>query len=98
MNGVGVVDRQARSHDAAEQIDIHRDFFFRVVGLDKQELGHHQRGYARGNTAPRRSAPTLPLQGRVKENYSAATACTGSSAASTGPRRSPNSQVCSRSR
>jgi len=28
----------------------------------------------------------------------AATACTGSSASSTGPRLSPNSQVCSRSR
>ncbi len=41
----GVVDRQPRCHHPAGRVDVHRDLFLRIVGLQEQELGNHQRGH-----------------------------------------------------
>ena len=41
-----VVDRQARGDDAARRIDVNRDFFLRIVGLEEQELGDDEGGHA----------------------------------------------------
>ena len=34
----GVVDRHARRDDTARRVDVHRNFFLRVLGLEKQKL------------------------------------------------------------
>ena len=38
----GVVNCHTRSHHSARRIDVHRDFFFRVLGLQKQKLRYHK--------------------------------------------------------
>ena len=41
-----VVDRQAGGDDTAGAVDIHRDFFLRVLGLEVQKLRHDQLAHA----------------------------------------------------
>ena len=42
----GVVDRHAGGHHPARRVDVHRDFFFRILRFKEQQLRHHQRGDA----------------------------------------------------
>ena len=40
----GVVDRQTRRHRSTGRVDIEKNIFFRVLGFEKQQLGHDQIG------------------------------------------------------